>query len=516
MRVERPPSGRSEGPITELWRLGPSEVIAVVGAGGKSSLIEALARDYEREGLRVVLTTTTKIRPPVQRTFIQADSLDMLARGVSQAVAGPGVSPVVGRGLTRDGKVRGVPPEWVCGLRDLPGVAAVLVESDGSIGRPLKAPAEWEPVVPSCSSLVVSVAGLDAQDAPLDARHVHRPDVLAKLLGVAPDAPIAPQDLLRAAVDGYEPGAPAHAGFIVFLNKVDVYEPAPALVEACAKSGLEVWCGSVGSADGSFSTDDRRLRRLGAGESRPSTIILAAGLARRMGGAKVTAPFGRSTVLGTVVSAARCSGGMRETIVVAGSDYEAVARAVAEAVPVESEPDDGAREAAGARETAGAREMAGARETAGARDATPIRVVRNPAPEEGMSSSLRVGLGASRRPAGVMVLLGDQPLVRAETLRRILETATDMPRSAAVGLAGGGDGQVRPPVLIHRSLLPFVAELRGDEGARHLLAAHSSAVVSVEGAPEEAIDVDRPEDLGRARGFLATGDGAEPDGGIRP
>lgn len=470
----------------------------MVGAGGKSSLIEALARDYEAEGLRVVLATTTKVRRPVERPFIQADSFERLARGVSQATAGPGLSPVVGRGLTWDGKVRGVPPEWVCGLRGLPGVAAVLVESDGSIGRPLKAPAEWEPVVPYCSSLVVSVVGLDAQGVPLDARHVHRPDVLAKLLGAAPGDPIAPQDLLRAAIGGYEPGAPAQAGFIVFLNKVDTYEPAPALVEACAKSGLEVWCGAVGSADGSSSTDDRRLRRLGAGDSRPSQLILAAGLARRMGGAKVTAPFGRSTVLGTVVSTSRRSGGIRETIVVAGSDHEAVARVVTEAVLVESEPGEGARDVVGAR------------------DATPMRVVRNPAPEEGMSSSLRAGLGALHRPAGMMVLLGDQPLVRAKTLRRILETATDMPRSAAVGLAGGDDGHVRPPVLIHRSLLPFVAELRGDEGARHLLAAHSSAVVSVEGAPGEAIDVDRPEDLERARKFLGTDDGAEPNGGVRP
>ena len=75
-----PPDGRTNTRLTGLWRLGPSEVIALVGAGGKSSLMEALARDYEAEGARVVLTTTTKIRPPTERPFVAVTSAETLAR----------------------------------------------------------------------------------------------------------------------------------------------------------------------------------------------------------------------------------------------------------------------------------------------------------------------------------------------------------------------------------------------------------------------------------------------------
>jgi molybdenum cofactor cytidylyltransferase len=131
-----------------------------------------------------------------------------------------------------------------------------------------------------------------------------------------------------------------------------------------------------------------------------------------------------------------------------------------------------------------------------------------------MSSTLRVGLEALRRPAGVMVLLGDQPLVRPETLRRIMEVSRESPRAAAVGLAGTGASHVRPPVLLHRSLLPFVMELRGDQGARHLLAARVTSVLSVEGAPEEAVDVDRPEDLASVRRIVASSGNSEDDDDI--
>lgn len=493
--------------LTDLWRLGPSEVIAIVGAGGKTALMEALACDYEAEGARVLLTTTTKIRRPEPggRPLVTGSSVEELARaldpartsdsadvgtlgagGLASAVrpgvaapaaggvgAGPpvvaGRSPVVGRRVGADGKVEGVPPEWVSALRDLPGVAAVLVEADGAAGRPLKAPAAWEPVVPPCASLVVAVAGLDAQGVPLDPEHVHRPELLAGLLGLAAGTTLPPSALLEACVRGYERRAPGHSGFLVFLNKSDVRPPAPALIEACAASGFEVWSGSVGSRrvphDRADDVGDRELEQLGVPEPRPAVLVPAAGLAARMGGPKVLAALGGGTVLGRVVAAALESGVAREVVVVAGRDADGV-----EAL------------------------------TAGA-----ARLVVNPSPGEGMASSLRAGLAALRRPAGLLVLLGDQPFVRAATLRRLVEERRARPRAAAVGLAGGPGGSARPPVLLHRSLLPRVLELRGDEGARNLLARHVSSLVCVPGAPEEALDVDRPEDLEAARRLLADG-----------
>ncbi len=485
--------------LTHLWRLGPSEVVVLVGAGGKTSLMEALARDYEDEGARVLLTTTTKVLPPKPggRPLVTAPHLEALLRalraegvgGVGAGVGGGYSSPVVGRGLTPDGKVEGVLPEWVPALRDLPGVAAVLVEADGAAGLPLKAPAAWEPVVPPCASLVVAVAGLDAQGAALDAKHVHRPELLADLLDLELGDAIPPAALLRACVVGYEDRTPMQAGFLVFLNKADARPPAPELVEACAAAAVEVWSGAVAEVEGSrHRTSERMMRRLGIGDDRPSAVIPAAGLAARMGGPKVLAALGESTVLGRVVAAARESGVVREVVVVAGADTDAVEAALV------------AESAASARPGGPSPAPAGAAQAPADAD---VRVVRNPTPQEGMASSLRTGLEALRHPAGVLVMLGDQPFVHPATLRRLVEERAVRARAAAVGLAGGSGGSARPPVLVHRSLLPRMMELRGDEGARNLLARHSASVVCLPGAPEEALDVDRPEDLDLARRALA-------------
>ena len=123
-----------------------------------------------------------------------------------------GLSPVVGTRVLDNGKLDGVPPEWVPTLRDLPWVGAVLVEADGAARLPLKAPAAWEPVIPACTSLTIVVAGLDAQDAPLDADHVHRPELLAALLGLEIGRPVPSGRLCEALLAGYGPRCPPAAG----------------------------------------------------------------------------------------------------------------------------------------------------------------------------------------------------------------------------------------------------------------------------------------------------------------
>jgi molybdenum cofactor cytidylyltransferase len=494
------PSGAPSAPppatrLTDLWHLGVAEVISLVGAGGKSSLMEAIAADYEAEGLRVLLTTTTKVRRPSSRPLIVGSDLPSVVEAVRASFAGSagevdggadsaeGLSPLLGRGVGTDGKVEGIPTDWVPALRDVEGVAGVVVEADGSLGLPLKAAAEWEPVVPPCSSLVVSLAGLDAQGVLLDDRHVHRASLLAARLGLEEGSPIPASDVLRAAI-AYETSAPRLADFIVFLNKVDLREPEPGLVDVCSACEYEVWSGSVGPVDPSGRS--RRLRRLDAGggrgrEARVSAVVLAAGLATRMRGRKVTATFGDTSVVGRVVRSALESSVFDEIVVVAGTEIEDVEKIVA-AETVRSA-------ASGGRATS-----------------TSVRVERNDAPAEGMASSLQVGVDALERPGGVLVLLGDQPLLGPELLRLLMRTVYESPRAAAVGVVGGGRRLPGPPVYLHRSLLPKVRELRGDEGARRLIEAYASSAVSVEVDPHLLIDVDRPEDLDRARDLLAAGE----------
>lgn len=138
---------------------------------------------------------------------------------------------------------------------------------------------------------------------------------------------------------------------------------------------------------------------------------------------------------------------------------------------------------------------------------TAARTVHNPDWHTGMGSSLAAGLralrgdgewdagGESDGTGAAVIALADQPLVGAESVRRLIAAYRD---GASVAVAAY-DGKPRNPVLIAREHWPAVLELAtGDTGARPFLRANPDLVTVVEcgdtGRPD---DVDTAADLAR-------------------
>ena len=127
-------------------------------------------------------------------------------------------------------------------------------------------------------------------------------------------------------------------------------------------------------------------------------------------------------------------------------------------------------------------------------EAYGVRIVANEEWERGQSTSVLAGLRACGGEAAV-VLLGDQPFIRAEAVERLVAAFAE---GAKVAVATYG-GKRRNPVLFSREVWPLLeAELAGDEGARSVLRRHPELVVEV---PCEEVgdptDVDTREDLRR-------------------
>jgi probable selenium-dependent hydroxylase accessory protein YqeC len=452
--------------LPDLWSLGPGEVISVVGAGGKSTLLELLARGFEAEGRRVILTTTTRMWPPPTgpgaRPLVTGTEL---AQVLGLLAEDPGRSPVVGRSVLPDGKLEAIPVDWVPALRDLPWVEAVVVEADGSAGKPLKAPAPWEPVVPSCCTLLVVVAGLDAQGATLDASQVHRPELLSALLGVPVGAALPDEAPFTASLLGYREAVPIHARLLILMNKVDVSPPRPDLLKAVAEAQdvrrVEVWSGTAGAAAPTFDLLRPAQRVLNA-------VVLAAGRATRMGGAKVLASFGGRTLLERALGTARAVPGVGSVIcVVRGEDEELV------------------------------RGLAVLQDAAGAE---VVRLVVNREPERGMASSIALAAGVVGA-GDLLLVLADQPFAGSPTVGRLLSALDKNPRAAAVAL--GVAGEWTPPVILSRTLVPRLLRLQGDRGARSLLERFEDRLVLVPAENDESLDVDTPADMERARKLLS-------------
>lgn len=198
------------------------DVVAVAGAGGKTTLVYRLAEEARRCGLRVLVTTTTHMGTLPEATtgpvFVEADG-DATA-ALDQALRDQGRATLLGRRVRPD-KLEGVRPERVDALAAHADL--VLVEADGARGRSLKVPAAHEPAVPSSATLLLVLAALDVIGEPLDEEHVHRLDLVAQATGLAPGAPV--DALAVAAALRHEPGypsrAPAGARRGVFLNKVE-------------------------------------------------------------------------------------------------------------------------------------------------------------------------------------------------------------------------------------------------------------------------------------------------------
>ena len=206
--------------------LGRHEHIALVGGGGKTTLAHVIVGGLT--GTRV-LTTTTKMGHD-QHCGLQV----VMGHDDGEIVAAAGTGPVVGWSRIDGEKAVGVSPDRCDRWFDL--LDHVVVEADGARQRPFKAPADYEPVVPSTATLLVSVIGADAVGRVI-ADQCHRPLRVAALAGCSPYERLTPE---RAAVVLFHPrGAirarPPGARLVVVINKIDRAQESlvGALLDAC-------------------------------------------------------------------------------------------------------------------------------------------------------------------------------------------------------------------------------------------------------------------------------------------
>ena len=132
-------------------------VIAIVGAGGKTSRIKNLTKEYVKQGKKVLVTTTTHMG--LEQGMVLSDNLEDIRQQLEKQNVCICGSPV------KEGKIASLPKdiyEQACQLADI-----VLVEADGSKHMPIKFPAAHEPVIPENVNEIQVVMGLHVSDTDL-------------------------------------------------------------------------------------------------------------------------------------------------------------------------------------------------------------------------------------------------------------------------------------------------------------------------------------------------------------
>lgn len=170
-----------------------------------------------------------------------------------------------------------------------------------------------------------------------------------------------------------------------------------------------------------------------------TAVVLAAGASRRMGDAnKLLLPFGGTPVVARIVETVRVAS-VEEVIVVTGHERAAVEEVLAP---------------------------------------YPVRCVHNADYASGMASSIRWGVeAAAPHTDGIMIGLGDMPLVQPETWQRLRTRFAEAPRPAIVFPVN--DGRRGHPVLFDAAFRDELRQLHGDGGARAVIQAHADAALGV-------------------------------------
>ena len=443
--------------LIDALDLRRSDVVAFVGAGGKTSAMFRLADELVASGWRVVTTTTTRI------------AQDEMAHAPQQIGVGPAIRlpETVARMVEQyqhvflftkveaDQKVHGFRPAWLDdNLAGVPFLDALLVEADGSRRLPLKAPLPHEPALPASATVVMPVIGLSALGKPLDDQNVYGAEMIYDVIGYPLESPITEQ-LLSAILVNPQLGLkniPPGARVIPLLNQVTAENLASARQVAeyvLTEPHIErVLIGAVQGPEPVWEVH----RRVGA-------IVLAAGQSKRMGSQKMVLPWGDKTIIRQVCQQV-CASPVHDVVVITGEN-DALVR----------EQLDGLR----------------------------LRVVNNPRAAQGeMLSSLQTGVDALWGTCeACLVVLGDQPTIQQEIINRVLSAYT---QGLGRIIAPSYNKRRGHPLLIDRAFWTDLKNLPKNKAPRDLLRANENAVYHLEVDTDSILrDIDTPEDYNQAR-----------------
>ncbi len=545
-------------------------VISVIGGGGKTSLLYRLSRELAADGFRVALTTTTHMMIP--QTFPWTESIDDAVHMLSKEPAlivhrvsldlseAPGLSktPSLSEASSKNSdRCVGISAAEYDILRKEADI--ILVEADGARQLPLKAAAAHEPVIMWDSDYVIAVAGVDAMGRPLQ-EVCHRPQLAADYFGLPLDTAVTEEivvNLLTDPVIGQMKGvgecrqSQSARQVRVLINKADD--------EKRRKSAFNI-CDML-SSQGIISA-------VSALRDRVALIVLAAGQSKRFICGEKADPkavfkdeaiFKDVTIFGD--RAVSEDGDAFESEIITAKKIEGKKRA--EAAAKEKYPGDAEEKEekyasklefhmggepiyAGLLRTV--RELVSGygyeiihekilvtqearQELRKAAEADGFRIVINQQPENGISSSIKLGINAVEDSEAYLFTVCDQPKLSSRTFYRLIEayqygrgsiaavrpeesgidkkletgtgtnletgTGTNLDEAISKRLAERKKPAGGSPNIFSDRYRSDLLALEGDTGGKRIIRKHAEDTVYVDVPAEELFDIDTMDDLVR-------------------
>jgi len=399
--------------------MGIGEFAAFVGAGGKTSVMFALANEIDGP---VILTTTTHLgtwqAELADSHFIIRNQKDfdasLFSKGGKILFTGPAGD---------DDRLQGLDAKTLSKLKAFckENHLNLLIEADGARQRPLKAPADYEPVIPGGIDHVLVLAGLSALGKPLNEINVHRPQIFSSITGLQENQPISEENVLKLlkSKDGGLRGIPKGCKKILFLNQADD--------DALSSKGGWIARALIGTYDRILVGSLEHPGSMGyvqSVHSQTAGVILAAGGSERLNKPKQLLDWRGKPFIRQVAESALESS-LAPLIVIIGAYHEQVGGALGD---------------------------------------LPVKIVHNPNWAEGQSTSVRLGIDALPENCdSAMFLLSDQPQIPSQLIIELSERFRQNRMTITAPMVGGQRGN---PLLFSREAFSALANVRGDKGGR--------------------------------------------------
>lgn len=436
--------------LYQAFNISRGDVVAFIGAGGKTTTLLRLGEELVSRGWRVLATTTTTLSNDKLVLMPHAISTYAGERAISDALSEHGF--VFLYDAIKKGEVYGAKPSWIVRLMDAVDSDVMLIEADEANGLPIKAPYEYEPIFPPETSLVVPIVSLSALGSPLDEGHVYNASAIHERYGFPLGGTIRAAwvaQILRDESLGLK-GIPHKARVVAYLNGTQHSQYGRSRARLIAKLALKnsrLSSVVIGNARGLEPVYEIQ-RPLGA-------IVLAAGLSSRMGQPKVLLPWAdNKTIIEHIV----------DQLIRARIDHISVVTGhFANEVKAQLAPYD-------------------------------VHITYNRAYRTGeMLSSIKTGLrGMPAEISACLIVLGDQPRLNARVLSDIQNHYAEQ----------GGDllipsYQMRRghPILVGRKYWHDILTLNDKHTLRDFTSKHEDDIQYVPVESDSILrDVDTPED----------------------
>jgi len=409
--------------INDAIPIEENSCLAIVGGGGKSSLMFSLAEEWS--GKSIILTTTTHLgaeQAGYANHHLVINDGDFCLELI-KAINNNKIILVTGPQTSDNTRWSGLTESQMDGLKTFAEFhkIPILVEADGSRGKPIKAPAAHEPAIPKQATEVVVVVGLSALDTTINYDNVHRVEEFSLVTQKKARDKISEEVIASLLINehGGLKNIPPESKRYLVLNQADN--------KALVKRGLRIANMVKSNFDRIIICKLKPETSISYCLSHVGGVILAAGESRRFGKTKQLLEWKNTTILRSICKTAK-NAGLDPVIVVLGSHSEAIRESIND---------------------------------------MSVEIVENKEWEMGQSGSVVKGVNAlPARNSSVIFLLADQPQVKINLIQDLIRIHQTTLSPIIYPVYKGQRGN---PVLFDRRTFKELQKLEGDTGGKKVI-----------------------------------------------